>query len=88
VIALQIFAVVFALLGTWLLRKPGPWMPWAFVAWLVSNPLSMLFMAIQGNWWFFTQYAIFFALAIEGAWHWLVKPALKQAEENMHVDVR
>jgi hypothetical protein len=88
VITLQICAVAFALLGTWLLRKPGRWMPWAFVAWLVSNPLAMLFMAINGSWWFFVQYAIFFALAIEGSWHWLVKPAMKQTEENMHVDVR
>jgi hypothetical protein len=87
-IALQICAVAFALLGTWLMRKPGRWMPWGFVAWLVSNPLAMVFMALSGNWWFFAQHVIFLALAGEGAWNWLVKPEMERIEENMHVDVR
>ncbi len=86
-IALQICAVAMALLGTWLMRKPGRWMPWG-VAWLVSNPLAMVFMALTGNWWFVAQHAVFFVLAVEGTWHWLLKPLLQSTEENMHVDIR
>lgn len=75
-LALQICSSAFALLGTWLIRKPGRWMPLGFVAWLVSNPLAMAVMALQGNWPFFVQHLVFFALAGESVWHWLVAPAL------------
>lgn len=85
--ALQICAAAVAILGAWLVRKPGRWMRYGFVAWLVSNPLAMVFMAINGFWWLFAQNLVFFALAVEGAWHWLVKPALDQTQENLHVDV-
>jgi hypothetical protein len=85
-LALQICATCFALLGTWLVRKPGRWMPFGFVAWLVSNPAAMVFMALQGNWPFFIQHLVFFALAIESVWHWLVLPKLQQTEESLRVD--
>ena len=75
-LTLQICASAFALLGTWLLRKPGRLAPWGFVAWLVSNPLAMLFMALNGHWWFFIQHLVFFLLAIDGAWNWLIAPRL------------
>jgi hypothetical protein len=75
-LTLQICASLFALLGTWLLRKPGPRAPWGFVAWLVSNPAAMVAMALQGNWPFFVQHLIFFLLAIESAWCWLIAPRL------------
>jgi hypothetical protein len=84
--ALQICAVAFALLGTWLLRKPGRWMPYGFVAWLVSNPLAMVFMALNGHWWLFAQHLVFFVLAGESVWHWLVLPMLQKTEERLHVD--
>ena len=86
-LALQIGAVAFALVGTWLMRKPGRWMPYGFVAWLVSNPLAMVFMAIDGNWWFVAQHLVFFVLALEGTWNWLAKPVLEQIEERFHVDI-
>ncbi|MGE4241750.1 hypothetical protein [Ramlibacter sp.] len=75
-LALQILASGFALLGTYLLRKPGPAAPWGFVAWLVSNPAAMTFMALQGNWVFFAQHLVFFILAVDGTWNWLVAPRL------------
>jgi hypothetical protein len=71
---LQICASTFALLGTWLLRKPGPRAPWGFVAWLVSNPAAMVFMALQGHWLFVLQHLVFFLLALESVWYWLVLP--------------
>jgi hypothetical protein len=75
-LALQICAAAFALLGTWLIRKPGRWMPFGFVAWLVSNPAAMVFMALNGHWWFFAQHLVFFALAVESVWNWLIAPRL------------
>lgn len=81
-LALQILASCIALLGAWLLRRPGRLAPWAFVAWMVSNPTAMVFMAINGHWWFFAQHLAFFALAAESTWHWLVLPTLKAAEES------
>jgi ABC-type iron transport system FetAB permease component len=87
VITLQICSVAFALLGTWLMRKPSRWMRWGFIAWLVSNPLAIAVMVADRNWWLAAQYAVFFALAIEGAWHWFVEPKFKDTEENMHVDI-
>ena len=66
-----------ALLGTFLLRKPGRWAPWGFVPWLVSNPAAMVFMAINGHWAYFAQHLVFFLLAVDGTWHWLVKPQLE-----------
>lgn len=75
-LALQILASAFALLGTWMLRKPGRLAPWGFVAWLVSNPAAMVFMAISEHWWFFAQHLLFFLLALEGAWNWLIAPRL------------
>jgi hypothetical protein len=75
-LALQICSSVFALLGTWLIRKPGRWMPWGFTLWLISNPAAMAFMAMHGHWWFFAQHLAFFVLAIESVWHWLVRPRL------------
>lgn len=71
---LQIFAAGLAMFGTWLLRKPGRRMPFAFVVWLVSNPAAMAVMALQGNWPFFVMHLVFFWWAIESVWHWLVKP--------------
>lgn len=73
-LALQVAASFFALLGTWLLRKPSRWAPWGFVAWLVSNPLAMAFMALNGHWWFCAQHAVFLVLAIEATWQWLIAP--------------
>lgn len=73
---LQVLASGFALLGTWLLRKPGRLAPYGFVAWLVSNPAAMAFMAMQGHWLFFLQHLVFFLLAIDGCWNWLVAPRL------------
>lgn len=75
-LALQVSAFAFALLGTWLLRKPGRWWPWAFVAWLVSNPMAMVFMALQGHWWFVAQHLLFLLLAIESTWNWLIAPRI------------
>jgi len=73
-LALQVVACTFALLGTWLLRKPGRWAPWGFAAWLVSNPASMVFMAANGHWWFFWLHFAFLVLAALGVWHWLLQP--------------
>lgn len=87
-LALQICAVAIALLGAWLLRKPGRWMPYGFVAWVVSNPLTMVFMAINGHWWFVALHLAFFLLALEGLWHWKVQPMLRKTEERLHVDIR
>jgi len=75
-LTLQILASGFALLGTFLLRKPGRVAPWGFVAWLVSNPAAMAFMALQGNWVFFAQHLVFFLLAVDGTWNWLLAPRL------------
>lgn len=75
-LSLQVTASVMALLGTWLIRKPGRWMPLGFVAWLVSNPAAMVFMAMHGHWWFFCQHLMFFLFALESVWHWIVKPGL------------
>lgn len=79
---LQICASAFGLLGTWLLRKPGKWAPWGFVAWLVSNPAAMAFMWLKGDWLFFAQFAVFWALAMEGTWCWLVAPRLSNFNER------
>lgn len=79
-LALQVMSSAFALLGAWLLRKPTRWTPWAFAAWLVSNPAAMVFMALNGHWWFFAQHTVFLLLAIESAWHWLVKPQTRWAD--------
>jgi hypothetical protein len=73
---LQICASGFALVGAWLLRKPGRWAPWGFVTWLVSNPAAMAFMALQGHWLFFLQHLVFFIFAAESVWNWLVAPRL------------
>ena len=78
-LALQICSAAFALLGTWLLRKPGPWAPWAFVCWLVSNPLAVVFMGLNGHWWLAMQHLVFLLLAAEGVWHWLLAPQLQIA---------
>lgn len=75
-LALQIATFTFSALGAWLLRKPGRWWAWAFVAWMVSNPIAMVFMALQGHWWFFAQHLLFLLLAAESAWNWLVAPRL------------
>ncbi len=75
--ALQVLASAFALLGTWLLRKPGRWMPWGFACWLVSNPAAMLFLALHGHWVLFAQHLVFFVLALDGVWHWLVRPGIE-----------
>jgi hypothetical protein len=83
---LQICASCFALAGAWLLRKPGRWAPWGFVTWLVSNPAAMAFMALQGHWLFFLQHLVFFILAGESVWNWLVLPSLNKTEERLHVD--
>lgn len=85
-LALQICASVFALLGTWLLRKPGRWMPWGFVVWLISNPAAMAFMAIHGHWLFFAQHLAFFIFALEGVWHWLAKPRLAKVNKALDFD--
>lgn len=76
---LQVLASLLGLSGAFLVRKPGRWMPWGFVAWLVSNPAAMLFMALSGHWLFFLQHAAFTALAFDGVRNWLVLPA--QARE-------
>lgn len=73
---LQICASSFALLGAWMLRKPGRRAPWGFVTWLVSNPAAMAFMALQGHWLFFLQHLVFFIFAAESVWNWLVAPRL------------
>lgn len=73
---LQIFGSLMALLGTFLLRKPGPLAAWGPVCWLVSNPAAMLFMAWNGHWGFFAQHLVFFVLAVDATWHWLVRPRL------------
>jgi hypothetical protein len=83
-LALQICASSFALLGAFLLRRPGPRAPWGFVTWLVSNPAAMVFMALQGHWLFFLQHLVFFAFAAESVWHWLVLPARRMALEADH----
>lgn len=83
---LQIWSVGFALFGTWLIRKPGRWMPFGFLAWLVSNPTAMVVMALQGNWPFFVMHLVFFWWAIESVWNWLVLPRLNQKEERLRVD--
>jgi hypothetical protein len=36
----------------------------------------MAFMALQGHWLFFLQHTVFFVLAIDGTWNWLVAPRL------------
>ncbi len=77
-LVLQICASFFALLGAWLLRKPGPRASWGFVTWLVSNPAAMAFMAMQGHWLFFLQHLVFFLLAAESVWNWLWLPHLQQ----------
>lgn len=79
--ALQAVTIVFALLGTWLLRKPGRWAPWGFVAWLVSNPAAMVFMAANQHWGFFALHTAFLVLAALGVWHWIVaRPAVPDAQ--------
>ncbi len=80
--ALQIGAVTFALLGTWCLRKPGRLAPWGFAAWLVSNPLAMVFMAMNEHWWLFAQHGAFLLLAIEGTWYWLIAPRRPHGSEG------
>jgi hypothetical protein len=83
---LQVCASAFALAGTFLLRKPSRVAPWGFVCWLVSNPAAMAFMAINGHWWFFLQHAVFFFLAIDGVWNWLILPRL--SNEQRLTDLR
>lgn len=85
-LTLQITASFFALLGAWLLRKPGRWAPWGFATWLVSNPAAMAFMALEGHWLFFVQHLVFLVFAAESVWHWMVLPKRQQKiKERVYV---
>ena len=73
----QILAALFGMAGAWLLRNPDHRAPWAFVLWLVSNPCAIAFSALQGNWWMAAMFTLYFLLAIESTFNWLVKPLLE-----------
>lgn len=78
---LQITAAIFGMAGAWLLRKPGRRAPWAFVLWLVSNPAAVALSVLQGNWWLAAMFTLYFWLAVESTFNWLVRPLLSELPE-------
>ena len=69
-------ATVFGLAGTALLYKPHRWAGLGFACWLISNPLVMYVMWINGHRWLFVQAAVYWVIAMASTWNWLVKPWL------------
>ena len=75
---LEAASATLGLLGTALMVKPSRFAPWGFVAWLISNPCAMALMFIQGQWWLFAQFTVYWVLALVAVWNWLVKPMLAE----------
>lgn len=76
-LTLQILAAITGMVGATLLRKPSRWMPWAFVAWLISNPAAIALSLMQQDYWLAAMFSYYLVLAIESTFNWLVKPMLE-----------
>jgi len=73
-LAIEILAAAFGVLGTVLLALRGPRAGWGFVAYLASNAGWLTSSWVQGQWPLFTQQLAFLASSLLGIWVWLLLP--------------
>lgn len=73
-LALELTAAAFGVLGTILLALNGPRAGWGFVAYLASNAGWICFAWWHSHWGLLAQQVAFTASSLLGVWLWLVRP--------------
>ena len=78
----EVLSAALGLLGAFLLATRSRYAGLAFVAWFVSNIGWLIFGARHDHWFFFVQQIGFTATSVLGIWNWLVRPTLRDAEQE------
>lgn len=71
-LALELTAATFGVLGTILLAHNGQGAGWGFVLFLVSNAGWLAFSWAKRHWFMFAQQVAFTATSLYGIWSWLL----------------
>lgn len=76
ILAAQVLAALFGILGALLLAIPEVHPTWGFSAFLVSNLAAIPFNKRQGNRWILVQQRFFLLSSLAGLWNWWLGPLL------------
>ncbi|MBS0414390.1 MAG: hypothetical protein JSR68_08455 [Proteobacteria bacterium] len=81
--AIEYAAALLGVLGALLLAVKSRWSGWAFVLWLGSNMLWVIFGARGAHWGLVLQNAAFTVTSLAGIWVWLVLPRLRSRQREI-----